>query len=110
MKENDEGILLRIFVSESDKYQGLPLYEGIVLKAKELGISGATVTRGIMGFGADSRMHSAKVLRLAENLPIIIEMVDRQESIDQLIPFLDSAVREGLITQEKVKVIKYRNR
>lgn len=109
MKLPEEGMLLRIFVGESDKYQGKPLYEQIVLKARELNMAGATVMRGVMGFGADSRMHTSKILQLSNDLPIVIELVDVQEKIDLLMPFLDETVTEGLITLEKVKVIKYRH-
>ncbi len=109
MKLPEEGILLRIFIGEKDRYRGKPLYEQIVLRAREMGLAGATVLRGIMGFGAESRLHTAKILRLSEDLPIIIEIVDRKEKIDALIPFLDEVVKEGLITMEKVKVIKYRH-
>lgn len=109
MKLPEEGTLLRIFFGESDKYNRKPLYEAIVIKARELGFAGATVFRGIMGFGADSRMHSAKILRLSGDLPIVIEIVDTEENITKLLPFLDEAVQEGLITMEKVRVIKYRH-
>ena len=108
MKIPEEGHLLRIFIGEADKWQGKPLYEAIVLKARELHLAGATVLRGPMGFGAHSRMHSAKVLRLSEDLPIVIEIVDSQEKIDELMPFIDEAVQEGLVTLERVRVIKYR--
>lgn len=108
MKLPEQGVLLRIFVGESDTYRGKPLYEQIVLKARELNLAGATVSRGVMGFGADSRMHTAKLLRLSQDLPVIIELVDSGENLDKLTPFLDEAVKEGLITREKVKVIKYR--
>jgi PII-like signaling protein len=107
MKLPEEGMLLRIFIGETDSYKGKPLYEQIVLKARELNLAGATVMRGVMGFGADSRMHTAKILRLSEDLPIIIEIVDTEESLQKLQPFLDETVEEGLITLEKVKVIKY---
>jgi len=110
MKLPEEGTLLRIFLGETDSYKGKPLYEQIVLKAQELNLAGATVVRGIMGFGADSRMHTAKILRLSEDLPIIIEIVDTEENLQKLQPFLDETVEEGLITLEKVKVIKYRHR
>ena len=110
MKLPEEGMLLRIFVGESDKYKGKALYEQIVIKAREINLAGATVTRGIMGFGADSRMHSAKILRLSEDLPIVIELVDTEENLNKLLPFLDETVQEGLITLEKVKVIKYRHK
>ena len=109
MKLPEEGMLLRIFIGETDSYKGKPLYEQIVLKARELNLAGATVMRGIMGFGADSRMHTAKILRLSEDLPIIIEIVDTEENLQKLQPFLDETVEEGLITLEKVKVIKYRH-
>jgi uncharacterized protein len=109
MKLPEEGMLLRIFIGETDKFQGKPLFEQIVLKARELNMAGATVVRGIMGFGADSRMHTAKILQLSTDMPIVIELVDVQEKIDLLLPFLDETVTEGLITLEKVKVIKYRH-
>lgn len=105
----EKGMLLRVFIGETDKHRGKPLYEQIVLKAKELKLAGATVLRGIMGFGADSHMHTAKVLRLSEDLPIVIEMVDTQENLNKILPFLDEVVQEGLITLEKVRVIKYRH-
>ena len=109
IKLPEDGTLLRIFIGESDKYDGAPLYEKIVLKAREMKIAGATVTRGIMGFGADSHMHSAKILRLSEDLPLVIELVDTKENLEKLIPFLDESVQEGLITMEDVRVIKYRH-
>ena len=109
MKLPEEGQLLRIFIGENDTYKGAPLFEAIVFKAMELNFAGATVLRGIMGFGAASRIHAAKVLRLSEDLPIIIELVDAIEKINEIIPFLDEVVGEGLITLEKVKVIKYRH-
>lgn len=109
MKLPEEGMLLRIFVGETDQYKNKALYEQIVIKARELNLAGATVIRGIMGFGADSRMHSAKLLRLSEDLPILIELVDTEENLNKLLPFLDEAVTEGLITLEKVRVIKYRH-
>lgn len=108
MKIPEDGHLLRIFIGESDKWQGQPLYEAIVLKARELQMAGATVLRGPMGFGAHSRMHTAKILRLSEDLPIVIEIVDSQQKIDELMPFIDDAVQEGLVTLEHVRVIKYR--
>ena len=110
MKLPEEGMLLRIFVGESDQYANKALYEQIVLKAREMNLAGATVTRGVMGFGANSRMHSAKLLRLSEDLPLIIEIVDTEENLNKLIPFLDEVVTEGLITLEKVRVIKYRHK
>jgi uncharacterized protein len=108
MKLPEEGMLLRIFVGETDQYKGKALYEQIVLKARELNLAGATVLRGIMGFGADSRMHTAKLLRLSEDLPVVIEIVDTEVRLNTLLPFLDEVVTEGLITLERVRVIKYR--
>ncbi len=105
-----EGMLLRVFIGESDQYRGKALYEQIVLRARELNLAGATVLRGIMGFGADSRMHTAKLLRLSEDLPVVIEIVDSEEKLNTLLPFLDEVVQEGLITLEKARVIKYRHK
>ena len=110
MKLPEEGMLLRIFIGESDNYKGKALYEQIVLKAREMNLAGATVTRGIMGFGADSRVHTAKLLRLSEDLPVVVELVDTEENLNKLLPFLDEVVEEGLITLEKVRVIKYRHK
>lgn len=109
MNPPENGMLLRIFIGESDACDGRPLYEQIVLKARELNLAGATVMRGIMGFGADSRMHTAKILCLSDDLPIIIEIVDTEEKLKTLLPFLDETVEEGLITLEKVQVVKYRH-
>jgi hypothetical protein len=108
MKLTGEAQLLRIFIGESDKYGGRPLYEAIVLKARELHLAGATVLRGPMGFGRHSRMHTAKVLRLSEDLPIVIEIVDVPEKIATLLPHIDQMVSEGLVTIERVQVIQYR--
>lgn len=108
MKIPQEGYLLRVFIGESDKWQGRPLYEAIVLTARELHMAGATVLRGPMGFGANSRLHTAKILRLSEDLPIVIEIVDSKEKIDELMPRIDEMVQEGLVTLEKVQIIKYR--
>jgi len=109
MKLPEEGLLLRILIDETESFKDKPLYEAIVLKAREMNLAGATVLRGIMGFGADSRIHTAKVLRLSEDLPIVIEIVDTEENINSFMPFLDETVKEGLITLENVKVIKYRH-
>jgi uncharacterized protein len=109
MKLPEQSVLLRIFIGESDKYKNKPLYEQIVLKARELNLAGATVIRGILGFGADSRIHSAKLLDLSIDLPVIIEIVDTQENVDKLLPFIDETVIEGLVTLEDIKVIKYRH-
>lgn len=107
MKLMEEGLLLRIFIGESDTYQGKPLYEQIVHQAKLLNLAGATVLRGIMGFGANSRVHTTKFLRLSEDMPLVIEIIDSKPYIDLLMPFLDEAVKEGLITLEKVQIIRY---
>lgn len=109
MKLPEEGLLLRIFVDETDTYKGKPLYEAIVLKARELNLAGATVFRGIMGYGAHSRIHTAKILRISEDMPFVIEIVDAEENINKIMPFLDKSVREGLVTLERVKVVKYRH-
>lgn len=105
-----EGVLLRIFIGETDHYHGRPVYEQIVLKARELNLAGATVLRGIMGFGASSRVHTAKLLRLSEDLPVVVEIVDTEANIQKILPFLDEVVQEGLITTEKAHVIRYRHR
>ena len=109
MKLPEAGMLLRIFIGEADSHAGRPLYEQIVLRARELNLAGATVVRGIMGFGANSRMHTAKLLRLSEDMPVVVEIVDTEENLERIMPFLDEVVAEGLITLEKVKVIKYRH-
>src|SRR5687767_6434616 len=103
-----EGRLLRIFVGESDKHDGHPLYEWLVLKAREAGLAGATVLRGIEGFGAHSRLHTAKILRRSEDLPIVVEIVDLAEKIEAFLPTVDAAIGEGLATVEKVDVRFYR--
>ena len=108
MRIPEQGCLLRVFIGESDKWHGKPLYEAIVLKARELHLAGATVLRGPMGFGANSRLHTAKILRLSEDLPMVIEIVDAKEKIDELLLHIDEMVTEGLVTLEKVQVIKYR--
>ena len=108
MKIPEQGKLLRIFIGESDRWRHQPLYEAIVLKARELGLAGATVLRGPMGFGANSHMHTAKILRLSLDLPIVIELVDSAEKINRLLPLLDEMVLEGLVTLEDVQVLKYR--
>ena len=110
MKFVEDDILLRIFINENTKYHGKLLYEQIVLKAKEFQLAGATVIRGIMGFGADSHMHTAKLLELSTSLPIIIEIVDTEENVKKLMPFLDETVLDGFMTLEKVNVIKYRKK
>jgi hypothetical protein len=109
MKMEGEGQLLRIFVGETDRWQGKALYQAIVLKAREMGLAGATVLRGVMGFGAHSRIHTAKVLQLSEDLPVVIEIVDKPERIQAILPVLEEMVGEGLITLENVHVIAYRS-
>ena len=109
MKIPEEGSLLRIFVGESDKHGHVPLYEAIVLRAREAGLAGATVLRGVMGFGRHSVMHTAKILRLSEDLPMIVEIVDSLEKIEAFLPTLDAMVPEGLVTLEPVRVIHYRS-
>ena len=108
MKLPSEAELLRIFVGESDRYEGKLLYEAIVSEARKRGMAGATVLRGVMGFGAHSRMHTAKILRLSEDLPIIIEIVDKPERIADFLPELDKMIEEGLVTLERAQVIAYR--
>ncbi|MBC8469574.1 MAG: DUF190 domain-containing protein [Planctomycetes bacterium] len=108
MKLPSEAELLRIFIGEADKFEGKPLYEVIATLARRKGMAGATVIRGLMGFGAHSRMHTAKILRLSEDLPIIIEIVDEPEKIEALLPELDKMITEGLVTLEKIRVIAYR--
>jgi PII-like signaling protein len=110
MKLAGEGLLVRIFVGESDRWEGAPLYEAIVQRAREKGLAGATVIKGIEGFGAHNLIHTARVLRLAEDLPIVIEIVDRRESIEAFLPELDAMIPEGLVTLEPVQVILYRAR
>jgi len=108
MKIPADGKLLRVFIGEADKWEGKPLYEEIVLLAKKNGMAGATAIKGFMGFGCKSHMHTTKLLRLSEDLPIVIEIVDSEEKINQFIPQLDLMVKEGLITLEKANVIMYR--
>jgi hypothetical protein len=105
-----EGILLRIFIGEDDRHEGLPLYEWIVRKARETGMAGATVLRGMEGFGADSRMHTARILSLSRDLPVVIEIVDVPASIDRFVSLIDPVIEEGLVTTERVEVRFYRAR
>jgi len=109
MKIPEDGYLLRIFVGETDKHGHIPLYEAIVLKAREAGLAGATVLRGVMGFGRHSVMHTAKILRLSEDLPLIVEIVDSLENIERFLPILDTMVLEGLVTLEQIRVIHHRS-
>ncbi|HAJ56391.1 MAG TPA: hypothetical protein DCL35_01330 [Candidatus Omnitrophica bacterium] len=108
MKIPTEGKLLRIFIGEADKWQGNPLYEEIVILAKKAGMAGATAIKGFQGFGCKSHMHTAKLLRLSEDLPVIIEIVDSEEKISKFLPQLEEMVKEGLITLEKAQVLMYR--
>ena len=103
-----EAMLLRVFIGESDRWQHSPLYEAIVLKARELHMAGATVLRGPMGYGKSSRLHTAKILRLSMDLPLVIEIVDAEEKIQAFLPVLDEMMKGGLVTLEKVRVIDYR--
>src|SRR5215831_14179461 len=103
-----EAVLLRIFIGESDRHGHQPLYEAIVLKAREAHLAGATVLRGPMGFGKSSRLHTAKILRLSMDLPIVVEIVDSEEKIQAFLPLLDQMIGGGLVTMEKVRVIEYK--
>jgi PII-like signaling protein len=105
----EEAVLLRIFVGESDRWNHRPLYEAILMKARELHLAGATVLRGPMGFGKSSRLHTAKILRLSMDLPIVIEIVDTEEKVNGFLPVLDEMMGGGLVTLEKAKVIRYRD-
>jgi hypothetical protein len=109
MKLPSESLLLRIFIGETDKYEGRPLYKAIVEKARQREMAGATVMRGILGFGANSRIHTSQILRLSEDLPLVIEIVDSEERINAFLPELDAMISEGLVTLEKARVITYRH-
>jgi hypothetical protein len=102
-----QALLLRIFIGEDDTLEGSPLYEAIVLRAREMHMAGATVLRGPMGFGASSRLHTTKILRLSEDLPLVIEIVDSEEKINEFLPVLDGMMSSGLVTLEKVQVLQY---
>ena len=104
-----EGHLLRIFIGENDRHEGLPLYDWIVRQARRQGLAGATVLRGLEGFGAHSRLHTARVLRLSTDLPIVVEIVDTREKIEAFLPVIDEAIAEGLATLEKVEIRLYRS-
>src|SRR4051794_31083950 len=103
----EDAVLLRIFVGEDDRFEHQPLYEAIVLKAREMHLAGATVLRGPMGFGHSSRLHTAKILRLSEDLPLLIEIVDSEAKINSFLPDLDKMMTSGLVTLEKVRVLQY---
>lgn len=109
MQLPQEAVLLRIFLGESDRWEHKPLYEAIVLKARELHLAGATVLRGPTGFGKSSRLHTTKILRLSYDLPLVIEIVDAEEKINAFLPVLDEMMKGGLVTLEKVRVIHYRS-
>jgi len=109
MTLSENGQLLRVFIGESDTWEGDPLYRAIVLRAKDLGMAGATVLHGAMGFGANSRVHTTKLLELSTDLPVVVEIVDTADKVQALLPFLDEAVGEGMITIEAVKVLRYRH-
>jgi uncharacterized protein len=109
MQIPEDAVLLRIFIGESDRWEHQPLYEAIVKKARELHLAGTTVLRGPMGFGKSSRLHTAKILRLSIDLPMVIEIVDSEEKINEFLPVLDEMMGGGLVTLEKVKVIRYRD-
>jgi hypothetical protein len=104
-----EGKLLRLFIGESDTWHGKPLYQAIVERVRKEGLAGATVIRGIEGFGADSHLHTSRILRLSEDLPVVIEIVDTPERIDRVVPILDEMVGEGMLTLERVQIVSYRS-
>jgi PII-like signaling protein len=103
-----EGCLMRVFLGEADRHDGRPAFEAIVLEARRLGLAGATVLRGILGYGGSSRLHTSKVLALSEDLPIVIEIIDTRERLDAFLPFVESVVSEGLVTMERAEVLMYR--
>src|SRR5881397_77034 len=105
-----EAVLLRIFIGESDRWQHQPLYEAIVMKAREMHLAGTTVLRGPMGFGKSSRLHTAKILRLSMDLPLLIEIVDSKEKIESFLPVLDEMMQGGLITMQRVEVVAYKEK
>src|SRR3546814_654506 len=107
MQIPEDALLLRIFIGESDRYDGQPLYEAIVLEARKMHLAGATVLRGPMGYGRSSRLHTAKILRLSGDLPIVIEIVDSEERINGFLPTLEKIMGSGLVTLEKVRVLRY---
>jgi uncharacterized protein len=109
MKVNEDGILLRVFIGESDRFEHKPLYEAIVQKVRELGLAGATVLRGVEGFGANSVVHRAALLEMSSDLPVVVEIVDREEKIRLLLPHLETMVAEGMITMEYVVILMYRH-
>lgn len=110
MQAPEDGVLLRVFLGEDDQFEHLPLYEAIVTKAREMRIAGATVMRGPMGFGHSSLIHTTKIMPLSRDLPLVIEIIDRQDKIDEFLPILDKLMPGGLVTLEKVKVMRYGSR
>jgi PII-like signaling protein len=108
VKLEGQGLLVRIYIGESDRWQGRPLYQGIVQLLRERGVAGATVLRGIEGFGAKAHLHTTRILRLSEDLPVLIEVVDQEDRLRAILPELDAMVADGLITLERVEVIAYR--
>lgn len=108
MKIEGQGKLLRIFIGESDRWEGRPLYQAIVRRLREEGFAGATVIRGIEGFGAHSHLHTARILRLSEDLPLLIEVVDSEDRMQQLLPIIEEMIPEGLVTLENVEILAYR--
>jgi uncharacterized protein len=108
VKLDGEGKLLRLFIGESDRWHGKPLYQAIVERVRAEGLAGVTVIRGIEGFGAHSRLHTSRILRLSQDLPILIEIVDTDEQVERIVPILDDMVGEGMLTIERVRVISYR--
>jgi PII-like signaling protein len=107
MQVPKQALLLRIFIGENDRFKGAPLHEAIVLKARELHLAGATVLRGAIGYGMSSRLHTAKILRLSEDLPLVIEIVDSEANINNFLPTLNDMMSSGLVTLEKVQVLQY---
>ena len=109
MTFHQKGQLLKIFIGESDRYQGIPLYKWIIQQARKEGMAGTTVLRGMLGYGAHSRIHTTKILRLSEDLPVIIEIIDTPEKIEGFLPFIDRSVKEGLATIQDVRIKSYRS-
>ena len=107
MQIPEQALLLRIFIGESDSFEGKPLHEAIVLKAREMHLAGATVLRGAMGYGRSSRLHTSKILRLSEDLPLVIELVDGEDRINEFLPELERLMGSGLVTLEKIRVVQY---
>ena len=107
MQLQQMAVLLRILIGDGDRFDGKPLYEAIVLKAREHGLAGATVLRGPMGFGHSSQVHTAKILRLSENLPVVVEIIDTKEQIDSFLPMLDEMMTGGLVSLEEVRIVRY---